>query len=243
MTFADFRGAVSSLLGADSAWKDGEYTIQNYCLKVECTEEGFLILGADGYAAYAKVAAEQHDPLADFHFDDWKAALVYVNQAREKSEFEYNEYKSYLNSAHETCKTLIKIPVTYKHGSCEYLRPCLDVYAANVPDVRLFRVKITSTGYAEIHQPKLDMEDAVDHWFHSARRAPLEAGVHCVAVNDDVVEDDYFISRVIQCEDAVVRRIDFDVAKSSHNLPTETADLYKNVVAPQHYTFLEFTVW
>lgn len=243
MTFAEFRAAVSALLGAESVWKDGEYVIQNYCLKVECTEEGFLILGSDGYASYAKVGAEQHDPLADFHFDDWKAALAYVNQVREKSEFEYNEYKSYLNSAHETCKTLIKFPVIYKHGSCEYLRPCLDVFAEGAPDVRLFRVKISSCGNAEVHQPYRDMEDNIDRWFNDALRATPEAGVHVVAVKDNTVEDDYFISRVIQCEDVSVKRIDFDVAKSSHNLPVENADAYKHVVAPQHYTFLEFTVW
>lgn len=246
MDRAGFIAAVENLLGSKGYPDptDAEVLIlEDTCLRIEFYSENEMgIFNSEGWPCCLAMIGENPKHSMDAStVSTWELAFSTIEFGHERSLARFKQYEAYLLSAIETCKTLIKTQVIYKIGS-HHQRPSVEIFLRDVPDIRLCRLEVSSTGYVFVHQPYTDHEDGVNRWFNSASAHLPESGTYIVEAFDGVVRDDRIVAALLQCENVSCKRVDVEIQKSSPNVPDQTVKAYQELMATEHHTFLEFTV-
>lgn len=239
MDRTEFLAAVAELLQVEEKVCDFDDPLfETPYLEVSVNgNTSVTVLGAEGWPLDLVIDGEGKYP--DINVSGWQEAFDQIKTQATRSAQYFKQYEGYVLSAMETCKTFTKIPVRYEHGH-ENQRPILDVYLAEVPNVRLYRLECSNSGYISVATQYDEHRVNVDRWFI---RAPKPAaGTHVVVeVHNGIIHDDETVASLIQTE-ATVKETNVKIHKTAPHWPDLSIPFYRDLMKTEERRFVEFIV-
>jgi hypothetical protein len=218
---------------------DTDAHFETRTLEVTVSENTVFVMGSEGWPLDIAVGKEGPYPMSQVA--DWQEALRLVREQKERSEHNYTLYEKHLLSATETCKTFTRMPVRYVQGH-ENQRPVMDVYLAEIPHIRLYRLECWNNGYVRVVTQHDENSCSVDRWFSQAKKRRPEPGTYILEAFDGVLREDNIVAALIQEEDVYAKETQVVIHKSSPKWPDMSQKFYQDLMAVETHTYIEFVV-